>query len=298
MATIKFIVTGDMEKLALVESVKKRFPIGRINENGVTVPVIWAKPRKLNGATSFRLSALSAAKAPGTQMAHLAQAMFDEAITGKTGVPADLVIVIDDVELGNLGQESLIAEHFRVSVEKLLNTFSSSTQQRYRAILQQKCSFHLFKPMVESYLFGDGVALGAAGVAPGIVPRLRHPTDVEQFESVDPCWLPVCQSENIRRQTHNSWWRHELHPKAYLTHLTSLQGAEYEETGHGKAALMALDWRKVVKVPADAPIICALFEDIADWFGRPNPVASGCKPDPFFYPINTVNRSKLLLRNM
>ena len=299
MAIIKLIVTGDMEKLALVDALKKLFPAERAIAHGLTEPVEWDKPRKLHGATSFRLSALTPDKGPGTQMANLAQAMFDEAIAGKTGTPADLVIVIDDVELGNLGQEVMIAQHFRGALETKLATFSNiSTQQRYRTILQQKCSFHLLKPMVESYLFGDELALAAAGVAAEVMPLLRHETDVEQFESVDPLWLPDCQFENEQRKRHNPWWRHELHPKAYMEHLSGRSGGEYDETMHGKAALAALDWRKVVKVAADAPIICALLEDLSDWFGCPNPIIGRCKPDPDFYPIKTVNRGALLLRNM
>lgn len=299
MAQIKLIVTGDMEKAALVEPLKKLFPSERQLANNRTEAVSWAKPRKLHGATSYRLSALSLGKPPGTQMAQLAQAMFDEAIFGPTGTPADFVIVIDDVELGNLGQECLVAEHFRVAVENLLRKISSAAaQQRYRAILREKCSFHLLKPMVESYLFGDRAALNAAKVAADVIPALMHQTDVEQFECVDPLWLPACRVENQQRQTKNSWWRHELHPKAYLEHLTMRQLIEYEETAHGKAALAALDWRNVLKVPGDSPIICALLEDIADWFGCVNPVMGRCEPDQFFYPVKTVHRDTLLLRNM
>jgi hypothetical protein len=201
MAQIKLIVTGDMEKAALVEPLKKLFPSERHIANNRSEAVNWAKPRKLHGATSYRLSALSRDKPPGTQMA-------------------------------------------------------------------------------------------------AVMPALRHQTDVEQFECVDPLWLPFCRDENQQRQIRNPWWRHELHPKAYLEHLTMRQRIEYEETNHGKAALAALDWRNVLKVQGDSPIICALLEDIADWFGCINPVMGRCEPDQYFYPIKTVNRGALLLRNM
>jgi len=293
---IKLIVTGDMEKSALHESLRRFFP-----ENLNGKKVIWDKPRKLHGATSFRLSPLDKNnKNLSTPMKQLAQAMFDETFRGKTGTPADLVIVIDDVELGNLKQENIVAEHFRAAVEHVFQQGRYKPEDYYRDILRRKCSFHLLKPMTESYFFGDANALRNVGVPETEKPKLVHPTDVEQFEINDPEWLPTCRMENEKRQQKMPWWRHERHPKYYLEHLL-IRGSQkqkgYDETIHGKKALEEIAWKQVPKCQSDTVFIRSLFEDIAEWFGILNPLGSG-DTSPNFYPDRRVNRDLMLLRNM
>lgn len=294
MVRIKLIVTGDMEKAALHKSLQKFFPNQRDGKQ-----VIWDVPRgPLPCATSNRLRALPPNSSPSHPMIGLAQAMIDEAIVGKTGQPADLVVVIDDVELGNLDQEAVIAEHFRAAVNEVIQrkNHDSRTEARLRNELQQKCSFHLLRPMVEAYLFGDSVALGLAGVPNGVNPCLVHPTDVEQFESNDALWLPICLAENAQKQENKSWWRNELHPKRYLEHLTERGQETYEETKGGKDALIALNWTQVPKSQPDVPIVRSLFEDLSDWFRIPSPISGNTHPN--FWPARQVNRANLLLRNM
>jgi hypothetical protein len=286
MLRIKLIVTSDMEKLALHKSLRRFFPSERDG-----IDVIWDQPRKTQCATSYPLSP---DRAPSGPMKELAKAMIAEAGIGKKGEPADLVVVIDDVELGNLGQENVIAAHFQKAMRQELNKYNTKTIQRYQGILRQNCSFHLLKPMIESYLFGDTNALRVAGVPTGESPKLVHPTDVEQFETNDPAWLPTCLRENAKRQP---WWHHECHPKHYLEHLTERGQVFYDETTYGKNALERLSWRQVPKCLDDTPFIRVLFEDIADWFGIPNPLGNG-ETNPNFYPPRSVNRANLLLRNM
>ncbi|TQF14694.1 hypothetical protein FJV41_17355 [Myxococcus llanfairpwllgwyngyllgogerychwyrndrobwllllantysiliogogogochensis] len=285
---IKLIVTGDLERLALHESLRQLFPSKR-----GTAEVVWEQPRKLHCATSHQLSP---GKAPSEPMLALAQAMLTEVGIGKNGEPADLVVVIDDVELGNRGQEATVVQHFRAAVNKKLNNHSGSAQARYRSLLREKCSFHLLCPMVESYLFGDEKALSAAGVPIGQSPQLVS-SDVEQFQTDDPAWLPICHKENGNRKRAAPWWAHERHPKHYLEHLTERAGVFYEETDHGKRALTDLRWLQVPKASVDAPVIRSLLEDISDWFGDPNPLGNGAL-HPDLYPPKSVNRGNLLLRNL
>lgn len=290
MTRIKLIVTGDMEKQSLHESLRKLFPVVQNGE-----AVIW-ETQRVHGATSHRLVE---GKEPSRTMQALAKAMLAEAIAGKTGTPADLVLVIDDVELGNLNREHIVAAHFRSAVETLLNDYSATTQDRYRSLLRGKCSFHLLKPMIEAYLFGDEQALQIAGVPNTATPRLVHLTDVEAFETNDSIWLPTCWIENSKHAVNAPWWRHERHPKHYLEHLGKRGDPDYvyEETRHGKWSLMALAWRQVPKQGRDVPILRALFEDLADWFHISNPLGGGAK-NPYFYPEESVRRDRLLLRNM
>ncbi|MCP4695843.1 MAG: hypothetical protein GY862_03180 [Gammaproteobacteria bacterium] len=317
MARIKLIVTGDMEKLALHKSLQGFFPDERYNEETQhSEQVIWVQPRKIKCATTHKLLP---DRMPSGPMKGLAEAMIDEAIIGKKGKPADkklakamiakagirkegpadLVVVIDDVELGNLEQEGIIAKHFQAAVNHVLEEkkYNSATETRYRKMLREKCSFHLLKPMVESYLFGDTDALRVVGVPDGERPQLVHPTDVEQFESNDPVWLRTCHEKNADSRQSKSWWCHERHPKHYLEHLIERGQGSYEETDNGKKALKGLKWKQVPKCPTDTAFIRSLFGDIADWFGIPNPLGGG-ETNPQFYPYKSVNRANLLLRNM
>lgn len=294
MARIKLIVTGHLEKLALSKSLMRYFPDIHEGKN-----VIWDEPWQTQGATSYQLQSLKTGGLLSNPMKSLAKAMIAEALEGKKKGqnPADLVIVIDDVELGNLGREGIIAEHFRAAVNDAIQLKAkgiSSEEARIRSIIRDKCSFHLLKPMVESYLFGDTNALGLAGVPIGITPQLVHQSDVEAFETNDPKWLPNCRIENTKKNNDGKpWWFHERHPKAYLDYLLP---KDYSETTHGSQALMKLNWPQVPKCQHDIPIFGSLFQDVADWFNIANPITGATHPD--FYPAITVNRSNLLLRNM
>ncbi|MCP4123949.1 MAG: hypothetical protein GY751_19550 [Bacteroidetes bacterium] len=288
-------MTGDLEKLSLHKSLMQFFPIEHGNER-----VIWDKPRYSLSATSYRLRSLEENNSNlSSNMMSIARGMLAEAYPGRTGIPADLVIVIDDVELHNLKQEYIIAEHFRAAIEHIIQDkqYNRREEERCRDRLREKCSFHLLKPMVESYFFGDTNALRNAGVPDTEKPKLVHPTDVEQFETNDPAWLPICREINKKQHW---WWYNERHPKHYLEHLIkrSSQNKElYEETNQGRKALEDIAWVQVPKCQSDAPFIRSLFEDIADWFGIQNPLGAG-ETNPYFYPARAVNRAALLLRNM
>lgn len=288
---VKLIVTGDMEARALPQSLQQYFPRERDGDD-----VIWERARKLPCATSHRLSADSTV--PSQPMLALARAMLDEAIDGKRGEPADLVVVIDDVEIFNLGREATIANHFRAAVALGLDQKASSqaTRERYCQRIKERCSFHVLRPMVEAYLFGDPLALARTGVT--VAPSLRHATDVEEFEAVDGDWLQKCQLVNHQQNAAGrDWWRDELHPKRYLAELIARSGrATYDETIQGADALQGLNWVSVPKVRSDVAFARALFEDLADWFDVASPISG--TSHPVFYPPVATNRDSLVLRNL
>jgi hypothetical protein len=294
MVRIKLIVTGDMEKAALHASLRGFFPAEREGHE-----VLWDQPRKLQGATSFRLEP---GGDPSPAMRDLAQAMLDEVLIGKRGSPADLVMVIDDVELGNVGQVEIVTQHFRDAVRRRLAEYevrvsaNARTQERHRELLQKKCSFHMLHPMVEAYLFGDSDALLQAGLPVSVRPRLVGP-DVEQFQTDDPLWLPDCRTANISRQRTMPWWNHACHPKHYLEHLLQRGHVFYEETVHGVAALTDVRWGQVPHSAQMAPVIRALFEDLSEWFDVPSPLGVGIS-HPGLFPSRSVDRKGLLLRNL
>ncbi|MCK6517360.1 hypothetical protein L6R46_20145 [Myxococcota bacterium] len=270
MPRIKLIVTGDLERAALKEALCRAFPAERDGED-----VTWDTPRKVNEVTTHPLPE---GGDPSTAMGLLAAAIIEEAITGKKKgqAPADLVLAVCDVELGNLGREGVIVEHLRRALEKKLDRYEEQTRARYRAVLRDRCSFHLLKPMVEAVLFGERAALERAGVAEGVQPRLRV-DDVEEFESDDPLWAPTCEVENRKKVSERKeWWRHERHPKHYLDHLLIRSGAAqpYEETEQGAAALRSLHWPTVTNTEP-SPFLRALFDDLAGWFGVSSPLGPG-----------------------
>ncbi|NVB38017.1 hypothetical protein G6O69_09250 [Pseudenhygromyxa sp. WMMC2535] len=292
MKRVRFIVTGDLERLAIVESVSRHYK-GLTHEGH---EVEWLPPRKVHAATSARLQP---EQGPGKAMLGLARALVAEAIEGADGTPADLAIALDDVELHNFGREAVICAHFRRAIEAELKrrSMSASHEARVRAQLQGRCSFHLLRPMVESYLFGDPGALRRAGCAASVQPQLVDP-DVESFEANDPSWTPRCNATDANMAGRYPWWRERRHPKHYLEHLVERSGGFYDECVHGAPAFSQLSWRNVASQPTWVPCIRALFEDIADFFGRPqSPLGSGT-PSGLTYPARSVVRAGLTLRNL
>jgi hypothetical protein len=291
MTKIKLVVTGDMEAKSLAVSLKSQFPT---HKNGDMV--IWDKARKMNCTTSHPLRRES--DEPSQPMLNLARAMLAEALDGKHGTPADLVIVIDDVELGNLGQEDVISKHFRLAVEAELEKreLSAGTLDRYKGIIRERCSFHVLRPMAEAYFFSEAQVLEAMGVS--AKPLLRHATNVEDFEAADSVWLPECYLQNqTQAKNGREWWRHEMHPKHYIGHLiTRSSSTAYDETMQGAQALQTLNWKNVPKVETDSLFIRALFEDLADWFEVPSPIIGNTAPA--FYPPASTRRANLTLRNL
>jgi hypothetical protein len=289
MFRIQLIVTGDMEKAALRESLQRLFPDRRAGRG-----VEWLTPRMVKGVTSHQIRPEAP---PSEPMVALAKALLAEARRGKTGQPPDLVVAVDDAEIGNLGREQIVVAHLRAAMTRVLaEQKDENTRLEARALVRSKCSFHLLCPMAESYFFGDGHALIAAGVPASVTPRLVHPTDVEPFETDDPAWLPGCALENQKRAHHTPWWRHERHPKHYLEHLTLRGGVTYDETRQGRTALAGLAWGQIPKCATDTRVVRSLFEDLSAWFNVSNPMPG--ETHPSLFPTRGVKPDELLLRNL
>jgi hypothetical protein len=286
---IKLIVTGALEKSAMHASLRRYFP-DKVGDKDVT----WDMPRKTDGATSHPLVA---GALPSKPMRNLAKIMIVESCERtKTGPPADRVIVLDDVELANLGNEKIVVEHFRAAVNAEIGSYPAIDQQRMRSVIREKCSFHLIRPMIEGYFFTDTGALSRAGVSPQVVPSWTNGTDSENLECTDPAWLPTCQKENELR-ANLGWWRHERHSKHYLESLVGRSGLIYSETTTGARALQDLDWPKSPKVADDISVIRCLFEDISLTFGVESPLGHGVL-NPHLFPTVATRPADLVLRNI
>jgi hypothetical protein len=177
-------------------------------------------------------------------MQGLARAVLAEVWEGADGKPPELVVAIDDVELHNFDQREVVCDRFRAALELEIQSreFSHTTEQRVRARVRERCSFHLLCPMVESYLFGDPIALVRAGCAPDVEPVLAC-ADLEEFESGDETWLPACAAIDAEQAARaNRWWCERRHAKHYLEHLVDRSGGFYDEVTSGQAAFAELDW--------------------------------------------------------
>lgn len=292
---IRFIVTGDLERTALVPALRRLFPPDADGDRAE-----WLPTRKTGAGTSMRLRADIMDKG----MKALAKAMVAEAWGGEDGRPADLIVVVDDVELHNFDQQPLVCASFRAAVELELATRATAMRGTGRSIdelrmrVRERCSFHLLCPMVEAYLFPDHAALVTAGCAATVEPRLVRPHDCEDFESCDPAWSPTCHTKNERMAASGyPWWQEQRHAKHYLEHLVEQSGGWYNETHAGRRAFETLDWSQV---PSNSgyPFVRALLEDLADFFVVPHPLGNAALSSPLTYPGKQVDRRTLLLRNM
>lgn len=234
-------------------------------------------------------------------MMTLARALVAEVWLGEDGTPADMVVVIDDLELNNIDQPATVCAHFCEAVERDIarRNLDKATESSLRACLRERGSFHLMSPMIEGYLFGEFAALVRAGCAPDVEPLLLN-LDVEAFEAQDPAWQPECEAVNAIMHGSHPWWREERHAKHYLTHLIERNGKLYRETREGVAAMSALNWPGVPAEASSVGLMRALFEDLADFFGVFSPLGPG-QASPLTYVgqrITRKERASLLLRNM
>jgi hypothetical protein len=292
---VKLVVTGDLERKALGTALERCFVATSTRSDIAFLP-----PRKVQGITTMPLPSDDDVVVP-RNVDGLARAMIAEVWEGADGKPSDLVVAIDDLELANQTHPHRVTSWVRRGVQRELDRRSQDlglkAAERLRTLVHERCSFHLLAPMIEAYFFADRSALQRAGAASDYLPQLARP-DVEDFETVDPAFLPIARGENERRHALGyHWWRHERHPKHYLAHLCGQNGGIYQETSAGSRALAELRW---ASLPADATALAfarALFQDLADAFAVDNPMGMG-ELASATYPMRAKPRAELLLRNL
>lgn len=255
MATIALIVTGDMERLALAESLRRVFPEAEFLESQkvdsfTSAQVSWPPPQRaglLSNIEKFA-TALIAALDPARRKPR-----------------PDLVVGIDDLELANLEKPEAVIGAFRRAVTAALERRAAATGLRTFNKLcknvREKCSFHLLVPMCEAYFFADPGALKAAGCKRPA--KLIPSCDPEQFTVVDPKYSEVFSGDQQVPK-----WAIDLptrlrHPKHYLDFLSG----SYRETHQGHAALAVLDWDQVLAMRQHCRFLRSLFRDIEDALG-------------------------------
>src|SRR5205823_2158383 len=156
--------------------------------------------------------------------------------------------------------------------------------------MRERASFHLAVPMLESWFFADPASLARAGVPADRLPaRLRPSVDPEFIEVSD---LPYASDDGAHctemlarnqgrpaRQHQRPPWalaplpaipdlRRERHPKAYLAWLCRNaqhpRCSTFRESEGGVAALIELNWRRVLAHPEWCAFARAMIADLGD----------------------------------
>lgn len=310
MTRVALILTGDTEFAALHDSLTRIFPTLTFERH--------ASPpgQPMDGFTSNALTVdepmLAKQSRDGDELLTPLAKLVDQLILavhpGRNGEPYDYAVLIDDLELANLSQPERVVEHVRRAVPHRIDFHwpSQAKQNHVRALVRERCSFHLLSPMVESYFFGEPGALDRAGKVVDR-PNLVDPSnsDLEQFTVSDPAYEAVAGPLVATKKEAKGDWRRSpdqrpRHPKKYVQYLAdpALDGqTRYREATTGRDALKTLDWAQVLQQPRFTRLARSLFADLAQ---IAHPVEAGfatsdadCSPLTWRY-----GRADRVLRNI
>ena len=243
---------------------------------------------------------------------------------------ADLVVLIDDLELPNVDpdpttkqdQVEVVVESVRQAVRQHLSSLGSDpSANKVEAGLKEHASFHLAVPMIESWLFGDPAAILQVGVPAQRTPRLVPGLDPERLETQDQeysdddgstCTALHAKARYQSKRPRPAWdvrptvagmpsERRERHPKAYLQWLCrdskdDRNCSAYRESKGGSDALSALDWTSMLAQPEWYTAARALVGDLEDLLGRPAVVIPRGREHPAL--SRTTHRTTRVLRNI
>jgi hypothetical protein len=319
---VRIIPTGRAELLGFQKCLERLFPNHtfevvkeRDDENDRPVPY--------PGFTSARLAAPPTV---GTNIERLISQLAADVYPGRLGRAADLAILIDDLELENADQPEVVIETVRTAakehIDKIMRERGAKTADHVAFALQNKASFHLAAPMIESWFFADSHVLPSANVPPArLPPRLRAGTDPEQFDVDEPLFssddgahcvaLEKRNQKGGRRKPEMAPWVlkprpnvpafvRERHPKAYLSWLCrdseDDRCSTYRESKHGAEALAAIDFSRMLANTSFCRYARALVYDLADALGPPSVLIAPGEEHPLV--SRSASRQSGVLRNI
>lgn len=278
---VSLITTGRMELLALPDALKGIFPEHEFHAE----PFRPGAP--FPGFTSSKVRALASTDPSGNAAELLRAALGTIRAEAASARPSDIAVVLEDLELGNRGNEAVVVEHVRQSALRVIDELGVAARpEDVRRLLRERVSFHLAVPMPESWFFGEPAALGRAGVPEDRLPLLAADRDPEDFLTDDPayelddgsaCTRWVERGRKLGRSEPHPFWlgtsRRREHPKAYLTWLARhpSQGdcTCYGETRQGARALRQLSWSTVLMDGARFAYLRAMVRDLERALGSP-----------------------------
>ena len=255
-----------------------------------------------NGFTSTPL-ALGGEQSPPKSALHLVRRAADEALGDRDRRAADLVLIVDDLELCNAHQPGVVTAVMRGAVEAHLKEVSQRSNSLFgdktRKALREKVSFHLIAPMIEAWFFADQKALALAGVAADMPVFFDDSTDPEAFVTADPAFLKADEADcpalalltPQKKKDKRPAWLGALprcrHPKGYLQWLCRSpkvpSRTNYTESQSGVRALARICWQDLFgRDPNHFAFLRAMVEDMAEGLEcSPATGAIGGKPSPF-----------------
>ncbi|HZF54117.1 MAG TPA: hypothetical protein VE093_35975 [Polyangiaceae bacterium] len=291
---VRLIPTGQAELGGLGSGLSRLFP-GHTFE---TVPQRVDPDRSKVPFDSFTSARLRPSLMPGN-LKKLVEQLAAEVYPGRKGDPADLAVLIDDLELENADQPALVVAAVQAAVrehlEDLARISGARMADRVSEALRSRASFHLAAPMIEAWFYADNESLKTASVPETrLPPLLREGIDLEAFETNDPAFsaddgsgCTELKARNARRPNQKPeracWvlpsrpdlpaYCRERHPKAYLAWLCRDPGhrrcSTYQESKHGAAALASLNWSALLSNPSGCTWARALVQDLAEALGSP-----------------------------
>lgn len=276
---IALITTGKTEIRGFPPALKRLFPGHEF------VGVEEVPDRPFRGFTSGRLP-LPAEVVPTAvdRLVSEAAALVDPDCEQRY----DVAIILDDLELANRDQPGVVVEVVRAAALRHLGAYSREPR-RHAALseaFRTRVSFHIVRPMIESWFFGAPTALSKLGV-PAIPYHIRQ-GDHEDFESTDRNYVSADESDcprwlRFRDRGDRPKWigagtDRVFHPKGYIQWLM-LNGShpcctDYTEAHAGAGALAALDWGRLLQSSHCATFARALVSDLASALGQGPAVAS------------------------
>jgi hypothetical protein len=264
------LATGEMELIGLPVALKARFPAHEFEAQRAP------NGGPFDGFTSCRLP-LPSRKIPSnlTKLVQETVRLIEQYEDG-------LVLIIDDVELCNMDQLKFVGDEVRAAFEGHLQARFAPVpdetsrrrrgrqedEARLREQLRQRVSFHLARPMIESWVFADPYTHGAQ--------------DPEEFSFAEPRYLlddgAACERwrglRSSKQAEHKPLWLkltspalRAQHPKAALAWLhqepTEMSCSAYRETHEGAEALKVLDWSAVLNHSRHMAALRSLHNDLA-----------------------------------
>ncbi|MCX7110406.1 MAG: hypothetical protein NTX45_09810 [Proteobacteria bacterium] len=305
---IAILPTGRMEWEALPQTLQSLFPHHEFYSLPTETEIeSYGEDFPAHSFTSCDVTKLSgkANKADKLIERAAAEAIGDSKRDRKA---ADMVIILDDLEIINLHQASAVVEVVREASQRFLDQFlnESNRRDRYAVALKNKVSFHLAKPMIESWLFSDWENLKNACKPTGTA-KLKEGVDPECFLTNDPVYETDTGANcnkwiEKKRKDHIPQWikagdHRNIHPKAYLSWLCIKSDekncSSYSETDGGVNALKCLEWVKLFQNQNHACYARSMIQDIANAINEDNPF-----PGMTALETNLLDVRQRILRNL
>ncbi len=239
------------------------------------------------GFTSLKLQAKHE-KDPPQAACDLVARAAQEALGDRRHPAADLVIIVDDLELANAEKPERVVSVMRRAIQIHLNSLKRvDIRARTQEVLRTKVSFHLIAPMIEAWFFADSDALSRAGVEDVAAVCFPKEIDPESFITEDEAYLAAKEADcpalaalrsrdpRKLKKKRPKWLGsgpRDRHPKGYLQWLCRALEREsctrYSETKDGGLALAKIRWKMLLDRQSEHfQFLRALIEDLEEGFG-------------------------------